>query len=258
MKTKALRVGAALGSVVVGVSLAGFFHATLPTHYETTDPLHHAEEPLVAPGAPQARTYKQMRDRPSSAIGITRALEKLEAVVPPRSESTKANTSKQEALVERSLLRAYDGAPPVIPHPVSQTDANQCLACHVKGLKFGALRAPSLPHKKYVSCTQCHALGVPNAPWGTRSEGLKPDPRAVANSFTGLKPSTEGPRWSQQSPPIVAHGTFMHEQCISCHGPNGRDALRSSHPQRQSCLQCHATQASLEQRPGGRGLELLP
>ena len=53
------------------------------------------------------------------------------------------------------------------------------------------------------------------------------------------------------APPEIPHRTFMQERCESCHGVNGRDAIRSTHPWRQSCEQCHAPSAEFDQR-GGR------
>ena len=258
MRTEPIRVGAAFGAIVVGLSFVGFLHGTMSTHYDGADPLQPAHVPLNSTNVPQAPTYSDMRNRPDSQIGLTHSLKRLETAVPTRLEKVMFKESKTTALTARSLRRAYDGAPPVIPHPISQTNANQCLACHVNGLRFGELRAPALPHKNYTSCTQCHTLGVPDTPWGDRSTGLKKDPRAVENIFSGLQAPNQGKRWTKHAPPIIAHGTFMHEKCVSCHGPNGRDALRSTHPQRQSCLQCHATQARLDQRPGGRGQDTSP
>jgi hypothetical protein len=41
----------------------------------------------------------------------------------------------------------------------------------------------------------------------------------------------------------------MREACASCHGPSGKRGLRSTHPVRASCQQCHARSAALDQRP---------
>jgi cytochrome c-type protein NapB len=35
---------------------------------------------------------------------------------------------------------------------------------------------------------------------------------------------------------------------MSCHGPNGLFGLRTPHPDRQSCFQCHVPEAGLDQR----------
>ena len=88
-------------------------------------------------------------------------------------------------------------------------------------------------------------------PWGDRSEGLADDPREVPNAFAGLAAPAEGPRWTSIAPPTIPHQVFMHERCNSCHWVSGRDAIRSTHPYRESCEQCHAPIADLDQRPGG-------
>jgi len=51
------------------------------------------------------------------------------------------------------LAREAEGAPPLIPHQVSE-DANgeACLACHMGG----ANGAPITPHAMRLNCTQCH------------------------------------------------------------------------------------------------------
>jgi cytochrome c-type protein NapB len=40
----------------------------------------------------------------------------------------------------------------------------------------------------------------------------------------------------------------MRENCMSCHGEGGTSAIRTSHPDRQSCTQCHAPDAGYDQR----------
>jgi len=39
----------------------------------------------------------------------------------------------------------------------------------------------------------------------------------------------------------------MREDCMSCHGPQGLFGLRTPHPDRPSCLQCHVPNAELDQ-----------
>jgi nitrate reductase (cytochrome), electron transfer subunit len=49
------------------------------------------------------------------------------------------------------------------------------------------------------------------------------------------------------APPTIPHSTLMRTDCLSCHGPQGLYGLRTPHPERQSCLQCHAPGAHLDQ-----------
>ncbi len=78
---------------------------------------------------------------------------------------------------------------------------------------------------------------------------LPPDATFAANGFVGMDSPEQGPRATDGAPPQVPHRTVMRERCTSCHGPNGRDAMKSTHPDRQNCSQCHASPADLDLRP---------
>ncbi len=165
----------------------------------------------------------------------------------PRSEPGTVAPSlaqKRAALEARASRRAYDGAPPVIPHPVDSIDASSCLSCHEHGLAIGSVLAPAIPHAAYASCTQCHA---PPAADFLRSVPLP------ASTFVGRSAPVAGPRASAVAPPVIPHATHMRENCLACHGPSGHAALRSTHPERQSCTQCHAPSAEYNQVLVGAG-----
>ncbi len=238
-------------AVVIGVSLIAFMRATHEDAYDFSVPVEHTAS-STSDHVPTARSYRDMRDSPRGSSGFDRDLAMLEAQLPSRADAVELSGAKEAALAARSQRRAYDGAPPVIPHPVRQRSASECRACHERGIALGAKTAPMYPHDAFQSCTQCHAMAEPNLPWGGRSAGLEPDPRGVDNSFVGSPAPAEGPRWTGIAPPRIPHTTFMHERCESCHGVTGANAMRSTHPDRQNCEQCHAPQAELEWRPGGR------
>ena len=40
---------------------------------------------------------------------------------------------------------------------------------------------------------------------------------------------------------MMPHGTFMRTRCLSCHGEYGYPGLRTDHPRRVNCVQCHIT-----------------
>ena len=127
--------------------------------------------------------------------------------------------------------RTYPGAPPVIPHQVedAQAGGRACLACHADGgftPRFGAY-APVVPHPELESCRQCH---VPQATQGVfRATAWSPPAPPVRPPFA--RPGG--------SPPIP-HGLEMGENCLTCHGgPGAPAAIRTSHPTRGKCLQCH-------------------
>jgi nitrate reductase (cytochrome), electron transfer subunit len=134
----------------------------------------------------------------------------------------------------RAARRAYDGAPPVLPH---QRFPSPCLSCHAeRRVEIAGLGvAPPSPHgltpgMAAARCDQCH---VP------RDE----DRLYTRTRFEGLEAGWSGPahRLYPGAPPVVPHRIFMREDCLACHsGPAARPEIRTTHPERVSCLQCHA------------------
>jgi len=159
---------------------------------------------------------------------------------------------RAESLAQRQDRRAFDGAPPVVPHPIPQDSTAACLACHGNGMAIKDRVAPKISHAHYGGCTQCH---VP-AKTGPR---ITTDPVLLAaladNVFAGALAPTKGERAFPGAPPTTPHSTLMRSDCNSCHGPTGLFGLRTPHPDRQSCTQCHAPSASLDQRVLASALE---
>ncbi len=153
---------------------------------------------------------------------------------------------KRAALQARASRRAYDGAPPTVPHPIMQDSSAACLACHAQGLQVKDRFASKISHATFGgSCTQCHVS----------ARGAFPAADAAAlttalsdNSFQGTEAPPNGPRAWPGAPPVVPHRTLMRSDCMSCHGPKGLFALRTPHPERQSCTQCHVPAAVNDQR----------
>jgi cytochrome c-type protein NapB len=133
----------------------------------------------------------------------------------------------------RADRRAYDGAPPVIPHA---SYGAECANCHnergrsVSGVGF----APASPHDHTpfvdgtVRCRQCHVFRT------TETE-------FVASDFSGLSQAlSAGDRATPGAPPRIPHRILMREHCLACHdGPGAREAIRTTHPERARCRQCH-------------------
>ncbi len=144
-------------------------------------------------------------------------------------------TKADSKSLERAARRAYDGAPPVIPH--GNLGAS-CVACHsAKGIQFGEMGfAPPMPHEtspgkgpgKFARCTQCHVF-------------KETDEVFVENSFAGLQQDLRrGSRQNPLAPPVMPHPVFMRENCAACHtGPAAREEIRCTHPERGRCNQCH-------------------
>jgi cytochrome c-type protein NapB len=159
------------------------------------------------------------------------------------------STSKRTLAVYYSR-RAYPGAPPTIPHPVDAGGPAEraCLACHVDGgwvPRFQAY-APVVPHPDLASCRQCHVR--PAGP-----EPFRP------TTWETVAPPSIGRAAMPGSPPPIPHGLEMRENCVACHaGPAAVVEIRTTHPERMNCRQCHvldADDAGAFERPrsGGSG-----
>ena len=152
--------------------------------------------------------------------------------------------AKSSAAV-RAGRRLYDGAPPVIPH---RALGASCTECHnERGLEVPELGyAPPSPHAltrglgATARCQQCHVYGdAPDAPAAKPFRG---------NTFVGLPQDLRhGRRLYPGAPPVIPHPVFLRESCAACHtGQAAREEIRTSHPERQRCRQCH-----LEQQTAG-------
>ncbi|MFO0609528.1 MAG: hypothetical protein U0324_40570 [Polyangiales bacterium] len=210
-------------------------------------PLRHvARAEPAASRLPLAPTYAAERERHHDNRlrhpGNLRAMSARPS--PDEPTPTVPDAQWEAALAARMQRRAYDGAPPTIPHPVRQQDFPNCLTCHGEGMRVAAQVAPAICHETHSSCVQCHVPSngpVPGAP----PSGVIP---FEDNAFAGLQPPTRGERAWAGAPPTIPHATTMRQRCDSCHGPLAL-GLRTSHPWRQSCTQCHAPSAALDQRP---------
>jgi cytochrome c-type protein NapB len=134
----------------------------------------------------------------------------------------------------RALRRAYDGAPPVIPHVPFGPDCTFCHTAEGKDLSEMGF-APANPHLHTAGmsassrCRQCHVFA-------------RTDRVLVASNFRGLPQVVRrGERAYPDAPPTIPHPVFMRESCNACHaGPAVRPEIRCTHPERMRCLQCHA------------------
>jgi cytochrome c-type protein NapB len=133
--------------------------------------------------------------------------------------------------------RAYPGAPPFIPHPVDQdmgTTFKVCSSCHAKGGYVPGLAAyaPLTPHPEYANCRQCH-VSQADVPLFAETE------------WQALEPPVLGRSALPGGPPPMPHGLQMRENCSACHtGPASPPGIRTSHPERVYCRQCHVPAAT--------------
>jgi cytochrome c-type protein NapB len=157
-----------------------------------------------------------------------------------RSSVTAPETARAETLALRASRRAYDGAPPVMPHSRNFVRTKTCLDCHAEGMWLGKRFGPPMSHPHLTQCMQCHVE--------SRNLDLPGSGMAVENVFDGLvSPSGGEVAWAG-APPVMPHATFMRTDGLSCHGPDSYPGLRTDHPERSNCVQCHGTAASLDQR----------
>jgi cytochrome c-type protein NapB len=157
---------------------------------------------------------------------------------PERSEA-----ALHEVLVARAGRRAFDGAPPVVPHPIDQLSTASCLACHGDAIAIGSspdgiVRATKISHGMLSNCTQCHI---------EQQAAQLEKTQQQQNTFVGRPAPLRGRRAWNGAPPTVPHTVFMRETCLSCHGPASAEPIRTTHAWRTNCLQCHAPSAILDQ-----------
>lgn len=228
-------------TAVIGLAFVGFFVGIdygVPKPDDAAIAVHRAiDETNVIP----SMSYADVRARP---IGPNRNWMSEMANLPRAESSIPISSASIDPLIKMASLqmrterRAYNGAPPIIPHIVDQISSDNCLACHGKGLRIENRVANALPHPYMTNCQQCHAPAA-SSPFSSTLQ--------VDNTFAGLPAPFEGMRAWPGAPPIVPHTTFMRDNCLACHGPTAMPGLRTTHPERQQCLQCHAPSAELNQ-----------
>jgi len=162
-----------------------------------------------------------------AAILVSGCADTGKVEVPDRDGALKSSA------VVRADRRAYDGAPPTIPHDPFGAGCDNCHNARgrsVSGVGF----APASPHEgtQYaagtIRCRQCHVFRTTDASFvGSTYEGIPQDLAA-------------GDRATPGAPPRIPHRILMRENCAACHeGPGAREAIRTSHPERVRCRQCH-------------------
>ena len=162
----------------------------------------------------------------------------LKSTFDPLAEIEIDPEDKIASLRRREQNSAFNGAPPTIPHPIEQRSDVSCVACHGDGIKTETLRIPRMSHAMLTNCTQCHVER--NSQHMTAVEFRE-------NEFDGLPAPIEGRRSFSGAPPQIPHSTWMRSDCMSCHGYSGLHGIRTTHPWRNNCLQCHAPSAELDQ-----------
>lgn len=136
--------------------------------------------------------------------------------------------------------RAYPGGPPYIPHAV-ESDRSYggatCLTCHEDGgfaPKFNAY-TPVTPHPDLHNCRQCHV------PLKDAGELFR------STTFATVHPPVLTGGRLPGGPPPIPHTLHMRENCLACHAGAGAVVdIRTTHPDRINCRQCHAHPSTTE------------
>lgn len=222
-------------SAAVSVAAASFaFAQASPTAPVAAEPPQPAGQPAATSGAARDRATTNLPWRLNNPAPHL----VLENRANPVAIADKF-ASRARSMEQRASLRAFEGAPPVIPHAIADLNVQTCRVCHAEGLKAGDKTAKMTSHTYLTNCTQCHveaaetALGSGGAP---------------LNSFVGFRSSGYGgTRAWAGAPPAVPHTTFMRTNCVSCHGEHGYDGWRPDHLSRTNCAQCHLPAAEFDQ-----------
>lgn len=153
-------------------------------------------------------------------------------------------------------LREYPGAPPRIPHGLTAEEfRNQtCNTCHRRGgfvARFGDY-ARVTPHPGFSQCLQCHlprdtlvGTPLPTAESQSTCPQCHIDPDETLPVFVGIDWTTTswpdtGLRALPDAPYLIPHGFQLRTNCLACHaGPEAVMGIRTDHPERANCRQCH-------------------
>lgn len=187
----------------------------------------------------------------------------LDAAAPIRRRSG----AHARTLATYRAMRAYPGAPPRIPHGLTADEyrLGACAPCHQRGgysTRFGAY-APVTPHPELTQCLQCHLgdallMDVPSksaggpddvcrqchAPAVTASPHTALDWRSAAWPAVADATGAGTTRRPAGSPPPITHDLQLRGDCRACHtGPAAVEEIRTTHPERTNCRQCHVTVA---------------
>lgn len=228
---------------VAAAAVVGFFTGT----WESKSGADAAKEPEAHTGRAEPQAAPVYAEVPRLQRSAPRGESRLSDLMPDEPVAVVNDTGAPRTglLEKRRTRRAYAAAPPLIPHKVSQRAAPNCRTCHETGLTVGGLRAPVPGHAMMANCTQCHVQS--SVPSGLAGLPLAGEP--VHNVFAGNGEPESGPRAWAGAPPTIPHPIFMRQNCMACHGPEGRPGIRTSHPQRGQCVQCHVNQDNRDRPP---------
>jgi cytochrome c-type protein NapB len=171
--------------------------------------------------------------------------------------SDRRRSAHPRTLATYRSLRAYPGAPPRIPHGLTPDEfqTGGCNTCHERGgfsQRFGAY-VPITPHPEMGACLQCHvgdgelmAIALPTTDPSARCRQCH---TPGAGRWTEATLNWKALAWPQvathtpgRDPPPIPHPLDFRGNCLACHAaPAGVAEIRTAHPERANCRQCHLT-----------------
>lgn len=140
---------------------------------------------------------------------------------------------KPASFQTRAKRRAFDGAPPVIPHDAFGITCTLCHTAEGKVVPTVGI-ASANPHlgdrrgDSFTNCNQCHLFALT-------------DKQFVKSDFAGLQQIYQpSERAFASAPPVIPHSNSMRSNCAACHsGVAARAKIACTHSERANCVQCH-------------------
>ncbi|MDH4200056.1 MAG: nitrate reductase cytochrome c-type subunit [Spirochaetia bacterium] len=147
---------------------------------------------------------------------------------------------------QRAKSRAYEGAPPVIPHFITKSGTRYCLSCHGKGIVFerearvmnqkNAL-SKITPHPTWVNCLQCHVI----------QNDVRLFHKNKFKTFRLAHPEKIAKTGEEVAPPLRPHQEENRENCVVCHLSKTADSsIIPKHGMMEGCEACHMVPESLD------------
>ena len=239
-KSKSSKATTLTVAIVFTISVSGYFMGLRQTVRETGHSEHaveiYADDESAEGKIQQAVDYDQIANAGFGPnTNFKSHLKTLRIIPAKKGAQDSLLTASDKLRAKREARRAYDGAPPIVPHPIAQDNAASCLQCHAEATLIGNVVAPAISHPNYTSCTQCHVSEK-----GLGSIWITPEfDLHTGNQFQGEHQPKPVEKAYANSPATIPHTLHMRQNCMSCHGELGTNPIRTSHPERQSCTQCH-------------------
>lgn len=239
LQGRVVGIGATIALMVAVVLLAGPRIFPPPPAF-----LGAPDQPLLEPGRPIASEADVFRTRPAQFGADPDPALRVHA--------------HRRTLTVHHRLRAFPGAPPRIPHGLTEQEfkGGRCNTCHERGgyVERFATYAPMTPHPEMGQCLQCHVaddrlVGLPVSPGdGTPvcaqchvlDAITDPPPQFVAIDWPEPRWLDLGQTALPGAPPLIPHRLEFRGNCVACHAGMGAVyEIRTAHPDRANCRQCH-------------------